>query len=210
MKTPDNKQPSIDNELSELEQAIETRERKAHEFEVPDILGQSGKALGKVRMVIPTIAEQDQAVKEAYAYAAKIGTTDLDVIQNAKTAHILHKVCKSMKSNAPAFSSPEWMLKKLAAFELGILLNNYNEMVRKAKEPIEVEFDSERLQAFAVWCANSHNSKEPNQFLQNYNTEQITEIAVRMAILYHEVSTRLKSEIKALEDKVEALEGKKK
>lgn len=190
--TPDN------TELSELELAIENRERKTYEFDIPDVLGQSGQPIGKVRMRIATVAEQDLAIKEAYAYANKMEISDPDLMSNAKAAHILHKVCRNAKSNAPAFSSPKWMLEKMSAYELGVLNNNYNEMVRAAKKNIDLEFDSQMLEAFAQFCGNLSNSKEPNKFLQNYNSEQIAEIAIRMAILYNEkVLVPLKEIVKA-------------
>lgn len=181
-----------DIELSELEKAIDGRERKSFVFEVPDVLGQSGKSLGQVKMRIATVAEQDQAIRDAHAYAEKIAknagaaSVDPDLLENAKTANILHKVCRNSKTDSPAFSSPEWMLKKMSVHELGILLNNYNEMKKAAMRPLHFEFDTVQLEAFAQLCGDMSNSSLPNIYLQNYNEDQIAEIAIRMAILYHQ------------------------
>lgn len=180
-----------DIELSELELAIENRQRKTHEFDVPDVLGQTGKSLGQVKMRIATVAEQDQAIREAHAYAEKVARSagsaamDPDLLENAKTAHILHKVCRSVKTDSPAFSSPDWMLSKMSVYELGILLNRYNEMVRAAN-PIEFKFGTEELEAFALLCSNLSDTNAPNSFLQDFSRDQVAEIAIRIAILYME------------------------
>lgn len=180
-----------DTELSELESLLENRTRKTVEFDVPDILGQSGQSLGKVKMRIATVYEQDTAIREAHGYAELVAKNngaaaiDSDLLENAKTAHILHKVCRNAKTDAPAFSSPKWMLEKMSVYELGILLNSYNEMVRAAN-PVDWRFDNQDLEAFAELCSKQSGTSIPNMYLAKYQSAQIAEIAIRMAILYHD------------------------
>jgi hypothetical protein len=176
-------------ELSELEIAINNRKRKTFEFDVPDVLGHNKKPLGKIRMRAATLLEQEKSITEAHAYAAKLGTSssDEDSFGNIKTVHILHKVCLKMNSDMVCFPGPGYMLEKLGREEVAILLNNYNEMTRVISQ-IDCGFDTETLKAFSELCAAHGSTDAPNIFLQNLSRDQVAEIAIRIGILYHELS----------------------
>lgn len=176
----------LDTDLSELELAIANRTRKTFEFEVPNILGHSKQPLGKIRMRPATLLEQEQAIKEAYAYADRLGSSrDEDSMDNIKTNHILHKVCLHITLDRPAFKGPAWMIENLGMQEIAILLNNYNEILRVVN-PVKFDFDTERLQAFAELCSKHGDTEGPNLFLQELNRDAVAEIAIRIGILYHE------------------------
>lgn len=184
--TPDTK----DYEYSELELALMNREPKTFMFEVPDVRGHSGKPLGQIRICQPTVKQQDQATDEAYAYLekerrSKGSMTDQTSVVNAKTTFLLHKVCKHATFNRPAFVSPEWMLEHMSPYELGRLLNNFNEVVRLTN-PIDFDFDTDRLLAFAKLCSSNSNSEAPNIFLENLSAEYMGELAIRLGILLAE------------------------
>lgn len=191
---PDNDQIEI-NELSELELAIQNRERKTFECEIQDVLGNSGKPLGKVFVRIATISEQEKAILESNKYIeekskeAPTVVSDLDFTQNVKTTHILHKVCLKKRGNIfmPAFSTPKWMLENLGALELGSLLDYYNEVVRVASN-VKSKFSPDTLKAFAKFCSENTSSREPNEYLSKMSYDETAEALVLMSIMYHEAN----------------------
>jgi hypothetical protein len=184
------KPDEIQVELSELEQAIIGRQRKAFEFEVPDVLGHNKKPLGKIRMRVATLAEQEKSIKEADAYAEKnVSLRDPDAFENIKIAHVLHKVCLRINSDVPAFPGPDFMIKNLGLQELAILSNNYNEMLRVVN-PAKFNFDTVTLKAFAELCSKHEDTNGPNMYLQDYSRDHVAEIAIRIACLYHEMQPK--------------------
>lgn len=187
-----------DEELSELELAIEGRVRKTFEFEVPNVLGNGKKPLGKLRMRVPTALEQEKAIKKALDYAAKSEIPiDSEGLEAIKTCHILYVICLHITLERPAFPGPEWMFKNLGVREIGILMANYYEMMRVV-EPIEFDFGTDKLKSFAKLCYDYRNNDAPNIFLQSVTRDGIAEIAIRMGILYHET---FEKELTAAEDK---------
>lgn len=190
MPIPDNNS----QDLSDLELALAKRQRKAYEFEVPDILGGSGKALGKLRIRLATLQEQDEAIAAARVYIekrAKLSEAiahDADVIENAKAAHILQKVCLRIDRDFPAFQGPEWMLKHFGANELGILLNNYYEVIRLSYRD-KTTFTAEDLRFFAALCAENIKSDAPNEFLKKLDADAVAELAIGLGIMYQATVT---------------------
>lgn len=187
-----------DSELSELELAIQKRERKMFPCQLPDVLGMSGKSLGEVLLRVPTVAEQEKAIVESNKYIQEKSKetpnvmSDPDFFQNVKTAHILHKVCfvKSKEGFKPraAFKSPAWMIENLGAMEIGALLDAYNEVIRSASNN-KSKFSPENLRALAKYCHANTASKEPNEFLSKMSYEDVSEALVLMSIMYHEASS---------------------
>lgn len=194
------KPEKVEEGLSELELAIQNRERKAYPFEIKDMLGGTGKPLGKVEIRVATVAEQETAMVKAREYIAEKAKEDQtflndpDIVENAKTAHILHQVCRRPATNAykgPAFQSPAWMLQNFGAVELGSILNAYNEVVRVSR-PEKPVFHADFMRAFAKHCSENSGSKEPNEWLEQLNSQDVAEMLVCMAIMYHEATREYK------------------
>ena len=181
-------------ELSELELAIINRERKTFEFDILDILGNTKKPLGKVKMRVATLFEQEEAIKGAQEYAEKnCSNLDPDSYVNIKHCFILHKVCLRIGSNVPAFYGPVWMIKNLGTQEIARLLNNYHEVLRIVN-PSVFDFSNDKLKAFAEICAAYNDSDAPNIFLQDFSRSEVAEVAIRLGILYHESVTTSEKE----------------
>ena len=179
-----------DYEYSELELALMTRPKKHFEFQVVDVMGNGGKPIGKIRICHPSAKQQDQATDEAYAYLEKVRKSkgaliDETTVVNAKTTFLLHKVCKHIQFDRPAFKSAEWMLEQMSPYELGVLLANFNEVVR-VTNPVDFDFDAEKLDAFAKLCYHNADTNAPNEFLAQLKTEYIAELAVRLGIMLAE------------------------
>ncbi len=174
-------------EKSELELAIENRERKCIEFNVPNILGGQKVPLGKLRIRLATEAEQTKAASRAYEKYLKSDIKhdgNSDILENMKTCHILHSVCLDINSELPAFKAgPDWMSNNLGVDEIGILLANYNEVQRKFN-PSKPEFDIDSLKQFSAYCSANSESRQPNRFIEQMPREGLAEIAERIAILY--------------------------
>lgn len=194
---PDKKSTVPEIELSELEQAIANRERKCFEFEVLDYIGGTKKPLGKIRIRIATVAEQDDAIYQAHNYVQKVAkesnaTYDPDLLENAKTAFILQKVCLRPNDNIPIFAQgAAWMLKNMSTDELAKILEYYNTVLREFS-PFDLDLSYEKVMAIAEACAATAHTDAPNIILSKFTSDQKAELIIRISQKYAESQNKVK------------------
>lgn len=182
---------------SELEQALENRVRKSFEFEVMDYLGGSKKVLGKIRIRVATLAEQNEALYLAHKYIEKIArdsqaAMDPDVVNTAKAVFILWKVCLHPTENIPIFQrGPEWMMKNLSTDEIGKIMEYYQTVLREFS-PFDLDLSEQKVIAIAEACAATAETDAPNIILSKFTTDQKAELIIRISQKLAEAQAELK------------------
>lgn len=188
------------SDKSDLVEAIERRERRAWLFEAASFLQKGFPKLGKYRMRIATVDEQDNALHMARRHveekAKSAGTSpddakkDPDLTQNARVAYMMHACCLHAEHDRPAFPSGKWMLERLSTDELAVLLNHYNEILRLSG-PIDLDLSTERVEGLAALMAARAETDAPNMALMAFTREQVAEIAIRLSTLLVETRSEL-------------------
>lgn len=179
-----------DERKNPLVLALEARlaERPTFEFDATSFMGPGQKPLGKVRLRVATKAEQDRAVIAAHRYAEEIGKggtaaiSDDDILRDAKTAFILHDVCRQADDpKYPAFLGPKWMMDHLSVDEIGVLLNHYNEVLAKSG-PVVSDFSDATVDALASVLAEHAGNNLPDYTLARYTRAQLADLCVLLAL----------------------------
>lgn len=175
---------------SPLVKAIEARPRKTHLFRVNEFLGLPGPEVHHVEIRVAVKEEENRAVDRARSYVKSLAAneesrTDPDLIDDAKTCHILHTVCREAGNPeiGGAFLSPEWMVKHFTTDHIACLLNLYNE-VRKKEGPSPKELTDEVIESAFGLCVSGIESDEaiPQMVLASWNRETLSEAFVAMSI----------------------------
>lgn len=182
-------------ELTELEQALLGRTRRTFEFEFKDYIGGTKLPLGKIRIRVATVEEQEQALIAAHEYivrktkenksspsmeAATNAASDYDFINNVKAAFILHKVCLHPTADRVIFSGPEAMMKAMSVDELAKVFEYY-QAVLKEFSPFDLELTEEKVEAIAEACAATAETDAPNIVLSHWTTAQKAELIIRLS-----------------------------
>lgn len=174
---------------SPLVAAIQARPRPCVEFDAGGFLGLAEKPIGKYRIRVAVKAEIDRAIVAAHAYVRDrtagnaVAATDEDILRDNKTIAILHSVCRDFAAPDAftAFPSPAWMRETLTTYQIAVLLNHYNEVVRTS-QPVESVIDDARVEAVASYCAKNASNDTPNKALMAFSREQCAEILVRLSV----------------------------
>lgn len=196
-------------ELSELELAIKSRKRKAFLEDVVDVAGFSKKPLGKVRIRLATLDEQDKSLKQAEKYIKENNIYDSDSIENIKTCFILHKVCLRYSPertdedqlDVPAFPTAKYMIENLTLHEVASLLAKYREIERLSNP--KTTLTTEEMREFARMCYENMNNEVPNAVLKSLDHVSVANLAVCIGIMYHELN---KAYEKVIQEKIELQE----
>lgn len=189
-----------DEKKSALVQAIEAHERKLFEFDAGAFMGISGKPIGKYKIRVATKAEADRALVAAHRYVHEItggmetAVRDSDILNDAKTCHILHQACRDSDSPSdfPAFPSPRWMIEHLSTEQIAVLLNHYNECV-KQEGPMRTELSNDTVEALASLCVNLSETDLPNAALVQCGREYLSELCIRLSLKLNAANMDLKS-----------------
>lgn len=162
--------------------AIQERKRPLHEFDIGGFFGLGGKAIAKVKIRVATKAEADQAVVGAHRYVKEIAgeIIDRDLLDDAKTCHILHAVVRDADDPEvfPAFASPQWVRDQMSTDQLACILNLYNECVAREGQRVD-EITDELVDSIPSLAAISREAALT--MLANCDRHALSEIIVRMA-----------------------------
>lgn len=184
-------------QLSELELALQKRSRRTFEFEFKDYIGGTKSTLGKIRVRVATVDEQEKALLAAHEYInkkaikdASSASLDSDFINNVKAAFILHKITLHETHDRPVFSGPEAMMKAMSVDELGKLFEYY-QAVLKEFSPFDIELTEEKVQAVADACAATWETDAPNIVLSQFTAAQKAEIIIRISMLLDKANKQI-------------------
>ena len=186
------------NGKSKLALAIESRPRKAHDFDVQGFFGLGDKQIHKVAIWVNVKSEQDKAIAAAYQVVSQAAgehteaKSDDDLLTDAKTTQILFHACRrceeedpELNYRYPAFPSPEWMRRNLTTDQLAVLLNLYHE-VRRREAPVPWEIDHDQVLGIAMVSADHSDTALPDTLLAAQSKEWITQAFVILSQMYKE------------------------
>lgn len=187
------------SDKSALALAIESRARKAHEFEVQGFFGLGGQPIHKVGFRVNTKAEEDKALVTAYltvnqlTEGAEQAREDPDLVQDVKLIHALYSACRRAESgdgerkySLPAFPSPNWMRDNLTTDQIAVLINLYNG-VRIAEGPLKVTITFEEVEEVAELCAENSRSDVPELVLAPRSREWLIQAFALLAMRWREL-----------------------
>jgi hypothetical protein len=176
-------------EKSPLVEKLSALERPFWEFELGTMLGKKSDPIGKVRMRIATVGEQNKALLGVDKYLKDLGEVRgeiaSDIIGNAKVAYLMHQVCIDPVHNRPAFPSGKYIQDTLSSDQLAVMLNHYHECLRLSGA-IDLELDDDKIEGLAAIMANHYDSDAPNLALMPFTHAQLGEIVVRLSKKYVE------------------------
>lgn len=190
-------QPQEDHSPLELALMERAKSRRTWTFECDKFLAKGKGNFGQFRMRVATVQEQNLALIGAVRYCKEIAKdtgleNDPDLLTNAKTCWILHRVTLRPDKDLPAFHAPQFMLENLSTDELTVLLNFYQECLRVAG-PLDIQLDPAKAEGIASILAHG-NSQDAMDELTRFTSSQLGLLCVMMAIN----NETLKSEIAAL------------
>ena len=148
-----------------------------------------GAELGKVKIWIATIQEQERAVAQAKAYLKETYRNqpdiaeDADAVQNAKTVFILHAVVRDFRDpkSLSAFPSPKWMMENLTRDEVACLLNLYN-VAATQFSPLKYSVTDEELDKLIDLSAGTAKVGLPPMHLAALQEEVLREVVQRVCV----------------------------
>lgn len=166
----------------------------------------------KIRLALK--GEQDKAVKGATGYAKAIAAGDEDVakdddiLEEAKTAFLLHRACRDFEhpENFSAFPSPRWMIDNLGSDELATLLNCYNTALAQV-HPHGLDTSDATVEHYVAMCAAMSDTDVPDIALMQLPREYLIFLLVRMAEKIDEARrSELDAALQELEETEEEIE----
>jgi len=176
-------------EKSPLVKALDAIKRQCWEFELGTLLGKKADPLGKVRMRVATVGEQNKALLGAEKYLKELGEVRgeiaADIMGNAKVAYLMHQVCLDMEKDRPAFPSGKYIQDTLSSDQLAVILNFYQECLRLSGA-IDLDLDDDKIEGLAAMLAHHADSDAPNFALMSFTGAQLTEIVMRLALKLQE------------------------
>jgi hypothetical protein len=173
---------------SPLVRELKNRERETWSFDAVNLAGAGDKPLGKYRIWVATKFEQDQAIVQAHKYAKAMAgedrdaAEDKDLLDEAKTAHILAATCRNHEQpkGLPAFPGPKWMMQHMSTDELSVLLHNYNACLGKCGV-YEMDTSEEKVDFYLQACADTGETDLPDMLLGQCHREYLIFLLVRAA-----------------------------
>lgn len=191
-------QKEIDSK-SALALAIESRVRKAHEFEVQGFFGLGGNLIHKIGFRVNTKAEEDKALVTAYltvnqlTEGAEQAREDPDLVQDVKLIHALYSACRRAEPedvertySFPAFPSPNWMRDNLTTDQIAVLINLYNG-VRIAEGPLKINISFDEVEEVAQFCADNSRSDVPELMLAPRSREWLVQAFALLAMRWRKL-----------------------
>lgn len=174
---------------SVLVQKLEARERISIDADVEGFITLGGAELGKVKIWIATIQEQERAAAQAKAHIRETYRNqgdlaeDPDVIQNAKTVFILHAVVRDYRDpkSLSAFPSPKWMMENLTRDEIACLLNLYN-VAATQFSPLKYSLSDAELEKIVELSAGTAKVGLPPMHLAPLPEEVLREVVQRVCV----------------------------
>lgn len=176
---------------SALVRALESRVRKATPFILTEFADHFGGQPPTVWARVATLAEQDDALMQAYAYIAKKAAIapliekDSAFVEACKTSEILAEVFRDGDSQSAtrAFPEAEWIRENLTAYQINLLLERYNSVVQ-ATQPGSGKIEPEWVADLASKCAQFEGTNVPDAVLQECSRNMLAEMFVRLAMLW--------------------------
>lgn len=176
---------------SALVRALEARVRKATPFVLTEFEEHFGGQPPTVWVRVATLAEQDDALMQAYAYIAKKAAIapliekDAAFVEGCKTAHILAVVFRESdaKDSLPAFPDAEWNRENLTPYQIRLLLDRYNSVVQ-ATQPGAGKVEPEWVADLAAKCATFEGTGVPDAILEECSKPMLVECFVRLAMMW--------------------------
>ncbi len=200
---------------SELVTWLEGLPKWHRDLDVAPMKNHDGTAVRKIRFVVNSKAQEDQAIINAYAEldeaakkaggAAEVLRFDPEFLTDFKTVQALHAACKDPNDpEYPIFPTPTWLKENLTSQELSYLLNLYNACKLEAAG-IPQELDRERVDAYRDAMVAAFDSDVPERTLAMLPREQLTTLAVMMAKHWHDEREGFIARVADLEAKADDL-----
>ena len=176
---------------SALVRAIEARTRKAVPFVLAEFADLFDGQPPTVWVRVATLAEQDDALVQAYAYIAKKAAAaplierDAAFVDACKTSHILAVVFResAAKDSLPAFPDAEWNRDNFTPYQIQILLDRYNSVVQMT-QPGAGKVEPEWVAELAMKCAEFEGTNIPDLALGECSKSMLAECFIRLAMFW--------------------------
>ena len=182
---------SSDPGKSLLVQRLEARARHATPFVLAEFAEHFNGETPTVWARVATLAEQDDALVQAYAYIAKKAAVapliekDSAFVEACKTSHILAVVFRDSdaKDSLPAFPDAEWNREHFTPYQIRLLLDRYNSVVQ-ATQPGAGKVEPEWVADIALRCAQFEGTGVPDIALQECSRDMLVEMFMRLAMMW--------------------------
>ena len=177
---------------SKLALAIESRKRRAHDFDIQGFFGLGDKEIHKVAIRINTKSEEDASVVAAHKYAASFrgdGTQaarkDGDILTDGKAIEALFRACRTSgdeesEYDYPAFPGPTWMRDHMTTDQIATLLNLYQE-VRRVEAPVPWTITIPQVMQLAGACNDAADTNVPDEMLAQQSKEWIAQAFILLS-----------------------------
>lgn len=190
-------------------QRLEARHRHATPFVLAEFADHFHGEPPTVWARVATLAEQDDALVQAYAYIAKKAAIapliekDAAFVEACKTSHILAVVFRDSdaKDSLPAFPDAEWNREHFTPYQIRLLLDRYNSVVQ-ATQPGAGKVEPEWVADIATRCATFEGTGVPDIALQECSRDMLVEMFMRLAMMWdteREENSALRAAVEAYE-----------
>jgi hypothetical protein len=172
-------------------QRMEARARKATPFKLVEFADHFGGEAPTAWARVATLAEQDNALEQAYAYIAKKANSspliekDPAFVEACKTAEMLAEVFRESdaQDSLRLFPAADWIRENLTPYQIRLLLDRYNSVVQ-ATQPGQGKVEPEWVADIAERCAIFEGTGVPDAVLEECSKPMLAEMFVRLAMMW--------------------------
>lgn len=176
--------------MSELVKALEAQGRAYRIVDAGGMLGIAGKPIGRILFMAPTIGEQSEALRLAYARVAKEcgqAKDDPDALSNEKALCMAYVACRNPDNpKEQIFGSPEWMSRWLSADQIDWLVTTLNE-VRYELNPAKPVIGDEAIALVHRLCDEGAGTDVPGAAFAGYDRTFLTHALVMSSLRIREL-----------------------